>query len=69
MFRKNIQPDCAYCRRGYLMNNQEHCVCKKYGLVLRRSKCRAFQYDPLLRQPSVKPELPFDELEFPDECP
>lgn len=57
MFRKKIQPDCAYCARGYLLSNKEHCICKKYGFVVRRNKCRAFQYDPFLREPSVKPQL------------
>ena len=52
MFKRNISVDCDYCGNGYLLENREHCVCKKYGVVMRRFKCKKFDYNPLQRQPS-----------------
>lgn len=66
MFKKDIQPDCAYCSFGHLLNNREHCICKKHGFVERKNKCRSFRYDPLLREPTTKPEIPaLEEFEIP----
>lgn len=53
LFNKKIPEDCAYCERGFLLNNKENCICKKYGAVKRRYKCSKFRYNPLLRQPEA----------------
>ncbi len=57
IFRKKISPDCAYCEYGFILNNKENCICKKYGAVKRRTKCLKFKYNPLLRQPEPFPLL------------
>ena len=50
LFRKNIDPRCAYCQRGQLINERE-VACVKKGVVNMESRCRAFKYDPLKRVP------------------
>ena len=50
LFRKNIEPRCAYCEKGQLINDRE-VACVKHGVVPMESHCRAFRYDPLKRVP------------------
>ena len=50
LFRKNIDPRCAYCQRGQLINERE-VACVKKGIVNMEDHCRAFKYDPLKRVP------------------
>lgn len=56
LFRKNMEPSCAYCRRGEKLNAQQT-VCKRYGVVSLDSACRAFVYDPLKRVPPPQVRL------------
>ena len=65
LFRKKIDPRCAYCERGRdLGNGRVACVHK--GVVDEAFHCRKFRYDPLKRTPPrpVKPE--FSELKQED---
>lgn len=50
LFRKNIDPRCAYCERGQQVNDRE-VACTKHGVVPVEHHCRAFKYDPLKRVP------------------
>ena len=50
LFRKNIDPRCAYCQRGQMINERE-VACVKKGIVQMEDHCRAFKYDPLTRVP------------------
>ena len=50
LFRKNIDPRCAYCQRGQMINERE-VACVKKGIVNMENYCHAFQYDPLKRVP------------------
>ena len=56
LFRKDMEPRCAYCQRGTLVNERE-VACLRRGIVPMESSCRAFRYDPLKRTPPrpVKP--------------
>ena len=56
LFRKDIEPRCAYCQRGTLVNERE-VACLRHGIVPMESSCRSFRYDPLKRTPPrpVKP--------------
>lgn len=51
IFRKNIEPSCAYCAHGQTMNAQQVSCCKR-GVVAVSSACRKFVYDPLRRVPA-----------------
>ena len=51
LFRKDIDPMCAYCKRGSRMNRQ-NVVCTKKGVVSATYHCRSFSYDPFKREPS-----------------
>jgi hypothetical protein len=50
LFRKNIDPRCAYCQRGTQINERE-VACAKQGVVPVEHHCRSFKYDPLKRVP------------------
>ena len=50
LFRRDIEPKCAYCQRGVRVNDRE-VVCAKRGVVAAEDQCRAFRYDPLRRVP------------------
>jgi len=56
LFRKNMDPRCAYCARGQQINDRE-VVCVKRGVVPMESRCGAFRYDPLKRVPPRPAEL------------
>lgn len=50
LFRKNIEPRCAYCEKGSQINDAE-VACVKRGIVAAEHHCGAFRYDPLKRVP------------------
>lgn len=50
LFRKNIEPRCAYCARAGTLDD-ERATCKRRGIVSLSDHCRAFKYDPLRRVP------------------
>ena len=50
LFRKDIEPRCAYCKKGNALSDRE-VICVKRGIVAAEDSCRAFRYDPLKRVP------------------
>ena len=50
LFRKDIEPRCAYCCRGQGISERE-VACVKRGVVPAENSCRSFRYDPLKRGP------------------
>ncbi len=56
LFKKTIDPDCAYCKRGKLID-RETVLCKKRGVMAPGNACPAFRYEPLKRVP-VRPVVP-----------
>lgn len=50
LFRKDIEPRCAYCCRGQGISERE-VACVKRGVVPVEHSCRSFRYDPLKRVP------------------
>ena len=50
LFRKNMDPRCAYCQHGQQVNERD-AACVKRGIVPLEHHCRAFKYDPLKRVP------------------
>ena len=65
LFRKNIEPRCAYCRRGQQINDRE-VACVKRGIVPVEHHCRAFRYDPLKRVPPRPAALSMEKLKQED---
>ena len=61
LFRKDIDPRCAYCQRGQQINERE-VACVKRGIVPMEDHCRSFQYDPLKRVPPRPASLDTDKL-------
>ena len=50
LFRKNIEPSCAYCKHGTQIS-LDKVGCLKHGIVPLYGACRKFVYDPLKREP------------------
>ena len=50
LFRKDIEPCCAYCKHGDSLTD-EQVACIKLGIVPTYSACPKFRYDPLKRKP------------------
>jgi len=50
LFRKDIEPQCAYCRHGSALEYGK-VACRKAGIVSGQYHCRWFKYDPLRREP------------------
>ena len=61
LFRKKIDPRCAYCAKGSRIND-EQVVCVKRGVVPASDHCGAFRYDPLKRVPPRPAKLETEEL-------
>ena len=51
LFRKKIEPACAYCARGTRLD-EDQILCAKKGVKTPDQKCRKFKYDPTKRIPS-----------------
>ncbi len=56
LFRKGIEPRCAYCAHAARVSDEE-VACEKKGVVDAGGHCRRFKYDPLKRVPPKKPQL------------
>ena len=50
LFRKDIEPRCAYCEKGSVINDRE-VVCPRKGVVAMEYHCGRFKYDPFKRVP------------------
>ena len=50
LFRKKIDPRCAYCEKGARINDDE-VACVRRGIVPAEGHCGTFRYDPLKRIP------------------
>lgn len=50
LFSKKIEPRCAYCKRGKIIDS-DTILCKKRGITPPDSFCPVFRYDPLKRIP------------------
>ena len=50
LFRRDIEPNCAYCERGTRGGDGE-IVCARRGTVAADYHCKSFRYDPLKRVP------------------
>ena len=56
LFRRHIEPCCAYCARGTNISDTET-ICYKKGVVSASGQCRSFRYDPLKREPPAPAAL------------
>ena len=50
LFRRNIEPSCAYCKHGMSLGLGE-VACSKRGIMLDEGKCTSFRYEPTKRKP------------------
>lgn len=61
LFRKDIEPRCAYCEKGSVINERE-VVCSRKGVVAVEYHCRHFRYDPFKRVPPRPVKLETSKL-------
>lgn len=65
LFRKNIEPRCAYCNKGNVINDRE-AVCSRKGVVAVEYHCSRFRYDPFKRVPPRPVKLETSRLKEED---
>ena len=65
LFRKKIEPRCAYCTKGSPLNEKE-VACVKRGIVDAAFHCGGFCYDPLKRVPPRPVKLETNKLSAED---
>ncbi len=56
LFKKKIDPRCAYCSKGTLLEEGQ-ILCIKKGVVSPGDHCSGFRYDPFKRVPPKPAEL------------
>lgn len=61
LFEKDMEPRCAYCKRGALLGD-DRVMCLKKGIVSAGDSCRKFRYDPLKRIPPKPLKADFSNL-------
>lgn len=65
LFEKEIEPRCAYCKRGAVLD-EERVMCIKKGVVSAAGSCRRFKYEPLKRVPPKPISADFSHLKEED---
>ncbi|MCI8594771.1 MAG: hypothetical protein HFF09_05900 [Oscillospiraceae bacterium] len=61
LFKKSMEPRCAYCVRGKALGDGS-LACPKKGVVAGNFSCGSFRYDPLKRQPPRPASADFSKL-------
>ena len=61
LFRKKMDPRCAYCAKGRTISDEE-VACVKKGIVPSEGHCGSFVYDPLRRVPPRPRKLETEKL-------
>lgn len=62
LFRKKIDPQCAYCSHATALN-EEQIHCSKKGVKNPEDKCIFFSYDPTKRIPNKAKAVDFAKYE------
>ncbi len=65
LFRKNIEPRCAYCKFA-ASAEPETVICRKYGIRKETEHCRKFRYDPMRRVPPRPVTVDFSKYDGQD---
>lgn len=65
LFEKDIEPRCAYCKKGARLD-EDQVMCVKKGIVSPAGSCRKFKYDPLKRVPPKPLSVDFSHLKEED---
>ncbi len=65
LFRKKMEPRCAYCAKGRTID-EDKVACLKRGIMEPEDHCPSFTYDPLRRVPPRPIKLATDKLKKED---
>ena len=61
LFRRNIEPSCAYCTYGMALGFDE-VACSKRGIMSDDARCGAFRYEPTKREPEHSRSITTTEM-------
>lgn len=61
LFKKDIEPRCAYCKRCAVLD-EDRILCIKKGVMSASGSCSRFRYDPLKRVPPKPLHADFSRL-------
>ncbi len=64
LFRKNIEPRCAYCELSTKLSTG--LGCPKVGIVKPEHHCHSFKYDPFKRVPPKPASINADKFKDED---
>ncbi len=59
----DLERMCKFCEGASALHNPDQMLCQKKGVVSATYVCRAFQYDPLKRDPGKRAVADFSALE------
>lgn len=65
LFRKKIEPRCAYCKHA-APAEPETVICRKKGIRQETQHCWKFSYDPLRRIPPRPVQVDFTKYDDQD---
>lgn len=65
LFRKKMEPSCAYCAHGARLG-EDTVLCAKKGLRTPEGSCRKFRYDPCKRIPGKQKTPDFSKYDQED---
>lgn len=65
LFRKDMEPRCAYCVHGEQVS-EEQVLCIRKGVCSPGGSCAAFQYDPFRRTPPRPAQPDFSRFQEED---
>jgi len=61
LFKRNIEPSCAYCGHGISMGFGD-VACSKRGIMSEDGNCNAFRYEPTKRKPEYAKTIAITEF-------
>ena len=62
LFRKNIEPNCGYCKFA-AGAEPGTVICKKKGIMPESGRCRKFRYNPFQRTPPKPARIDFTKYD------
>ena len=65
LFRKDMEPRCAYCVHAAVLD-EDRVGCVKKGILSPGDSCRNFSYDPFKRSPAAPAAPDFSRLKEED---
>ncbi len=62
--KNDIEKYCKFCEKAVTLSDPDTMLCRKNGVVSAADSCRKFTYDPLKREPKIKPAPKMEYVEI-----